>query len=117
MLMLLSLLIYLKAKLIALPYLIVVVYRYLLEYLKTTTFMVKHNFKVIPSARCTPAANAICKDIDVFSKDYIFWYFITMNLDFPSWALFCGFHIVHFTVSFVLFYGMHFLYLLHLYLM
>jgi hypothetical protein len=33
--------------------------------------MVHHNFKVSPSASCVYAANAICKDIDIFNKDYI----------------------------------------------
>jgi hypothetical protein len=32
--------------------------------------MVNHNFKVIPLPRCVSAANAICKDIDIFTKDY-----------------------------------------------
>jgi hypothetical protein len=32
--------------------------------------MVNHNFKVIQSPRCVSAANAICKDIDIFTKDY-----------------------------------------------
>jgi hypothetical protein len=36
-----------------------------------STFMVNHNFKVSPSARCVSAANAICKNTDVFNKDYI----------------------------------------------
>jgi hypothetical protein len=30
-----------------------------------------HNFKVSPSARCVYAANAVCKDIEIFNKDKI----------------------------------------------
>jgi hypothetical protein len=34
--------------------------------------MVNHSFKVIVSANCVVfAAFAVCKDIDVFNKDYI----------------------------------------------
>jgi hypothetical protein len=33
--------------------------------------MVTHSFKVSPSARCVSAANASCKDIDIFKKGYI----------------------------------------------
>jgi hypothetical protein len=33
-------------------------------------FLVNHNFKVSPSARCVSVANPICKDIDIFEKDY-----------------------------------------------
>jgi hypothetical protein len=36
-----------------------------------STFVVNHNFKVSPSARCVSAANAICKEIDIFNKDKI----------------------------------------------
>jgi hypothetical protein len=36
-----------------------------------STFMVNHNFKVSPSAGCVSTANAICKDIDIFNKEYI----------------------------------------------
>jgi hypothetical protein len=35
-----------------------------------STFMVNHNFKVSPSARCVSAANTICKDTDIFDKNY-----------------------------------------------
>jgi hypothetical protein len=34
-----------------------------------STFVVNHNFKVSPSARCVSAANAMCKEIDIYSKD------------------------------------------------
>jgi hypothetical protein len=33
--------------------------------------VVNHNFKVSLSARCVSAANAICKEIDIFNKDKI----------------------------------------------
>jgi hypothetical protein len=33
--------------------------------------MVNHNFKASPSSSCVSAANAICKDTDIFKKDYI----------------------------------------------
>jgi hypothetical protein len=33
--------------------------------------MINHNIKVNPSATHIFAANAICKDIDIFKKDYI----------------------------------------------
>jgi hypothetical protein len=33
--------------------------------------LVNHNFKVSPSVRCVSAANAICKEIDIFNKDKI----------------------------------------------
>jgi hypothetical protein len=33
--------------------------------------MVNNSFKVSPSARCVSAASDICKDIDIFNKDYI----------------------------------------------
>jgi hypothetical protein len=33
--------------------------------------MVNQNFKVSPSATWIAAVNAICKDIDIFKKDYI----------------------------------------------
>jgi hypothetical protein len=36
-----------------------------------STFVVNHNFKVSPSARCVSAAKAICKEIDIFNKDKI----------------------------------------------
>jgi hypothetical protein len=36
-----------------------------------STFTVNHNFKVSPSARCVSAANAVCRSIDIFSKDCI----------------------------------------------
>jgi hypothetical protein len=36
-----------------------------------TTFTVHRNFKVSPSARCVSAANAVCRCIDIFNKDYI----------------------------------------------
>jgi hypothetical protein len=36
-------------------------------------FTVNHNFKVSPSGKCVSAAAAagICKDFDLFDKDYI----------------------------------------------
>jgi hypothetical protein len=34
-----------------------------------STFVVNHNLKVSPSARCVSAANAMCKEIDIFNKD------------------------------------------------
>jgi hypothetical protein len=34
-------------------------------------FVVNHNFKISPSARCVSVANPICKDIDIFEKDFI----------------------------------------------
>jgi hypothetical protein len=33
--------------------------------------MVNHKYKVSPSARYVSAANFICKDIDIFKKNYI----------------------------------------------
>jgi hypothetical protein len=36
-----------------------------------SSFVVNKNFKVNPSTRCVSAANAICKEIDVFNKDKI----------------------------------------------
>jgi hypothetical protein len=36
-----------------------------------STFAANGNFKVIPSATCIPAANAACRDIDIFNKDCI----------------------------------------------
>jgi hypothetical protein len=36
-----------------------------------STFIVNHNFKVSPSARCVSAANATCKDNDIFNGDCI----------------------------------------------
>jgi hypothetical protein len=36
-----------------------------------STFMVNHNFKVSPSARCVSADNAVCKGTGIFNKDYI----------------------------------------------
>jgi hypothetical protein len=36
-----------------------------------STFIVNHNFKVSSSAGCDSASNAICKDNDIFSRDYI----------------------------------------------
>jgi hypothetical protein len=46
-------------------------YVYPLEELDFSTFVVNHNFKVSPSARCVSAANAICKETDIFNKDKI----------------------------------------------
>jgi hypothetical protein len=34
-------------------------------------FVVNHNFKVSLSVKCVSAANAICKEIDIFNKDRI----------------------------------------------
>jgi hypothetical protein len=42
-----------------------------------STFVVNHNFKVSPSGRCVSAANATCKEIDVFNKDKIMFVDIT----------------------------------------
>jgi hypothetical protein len=39
--------------------------------IRDNTFIVDHNFKVGPSVRCDSAANAICKDTDIFNMDYI----------------------------------------------
>jgi hypothetical protein len=36
-----------------------------------STYMVNHNFKMSPSDRYISAANAICKVIHIFNKDYI----------------------------------------------
>jgi membrane-associated HD superfamily phosphohydrolase len=36
-----------------------------------STFVVRQNFKVSPSARCVSAANTIYKEIDIFNKDKI----------------------------------------------
>jgi hypothetical protein len=68
-----SLLMCLKTKFAFLPYLILSVSVYLPTRIirDYSTFMVNHNFEVGPSARCDIAANAICKDIDIFNKDYI----------------------------------------------
>jgi hypothetical protein len=56
-----------------------------------------HNFKVSPSARCIPAANAICKETDIFNKDkislidisllYLFLHFLDFALFFCSLLL------------------------------
>jgi hypothetical protein len=35
------------------------------------TFTVHRNFKVSPSAGCDTAANAVCRSIHIFNKDYI----------------------------------------------
>jgi membrane-associated HD superfamily phosphohydrolase len=35
------------------------------------SFVVKHNFKVSPSAICVSAASAICKESDILNKDRI----------------------------------------------
>jgi hypothetical protein len=37
----------------------------------TIEFMVNHSFKMRPSSICVSSANAICKDSDIFNKDYI----------------------------------------------
>jgi hypothetical protein len=36
-----------------------------------STFVVNHNFIARPSSICVSAANAICKDFDIFNKDKI----------------------------------------------
>jgi hypothetical protein len=62
---------------IVLPYLIlstcvcVSIYIYIYIYLQNYTCMVNLNFKTSNSARCFSTANAICKDIDIFYKDYM----------------------------------------------
>jgi hypothetical protein len=64
--------------------------------------MVNHNFKVSPLPRCVSAANAICKDIDIFNNDCV----SLMDIMFFNFSLsiFCRFHIVHLdSVSFSLF--------------
>jgi hypothetical protein len=70
-LMLFFLLMYLKIKLVVLPYLILLAYVYPLGELETSLPSWLTNFKVSPSARCASAANVICKEIDIFNKDKI----------------------------------------------
>jgi hypothetical protein len=67
-LMLFFLLTYLKIKLVVLPYLILLTYVYPLGKLDLSSYVVNHNFKVSPSARCVSAANDICKETDIFNK-------------------------------------------------
>jgi hypothetical protein len=58
-----------KAKLFVLLFLSLLVCGYLLKQLETT-FVVNHNFKISPSARCVSDSNAICKGNRYFNKDY-----------------------------------------------
>jgi hypothetical protein len=43
-------------------------------------FVVNHNFKVSPSARCVCAANDTCKDFHNFKMDYITLNYIFITL-------------------------------------
>jgi hypothetical protein len=43
-------------------------YRSIRDY---NTFSVQHNFKVSPCTRCVSAANAVCRNIDIFNKNCI----------------------------------------------
>jgi hypothetical protein len=62
---------FLKAKLVAHLFLILLVCVYPLGLLETSTFTVHRNFKVCPSARCVSAANAVCRSINIFNTDCI----------------------------------------------
>jgi hypothetical protein len=65
-------LMFLKAKLIAHLFFILLVCAYPLGLLRDfCTFTVHYNFKVSPSARCVYAANAVCRSIDIFNTDCI----------------------------------------------
>jgi hypothetical protein len=66
------LLMFLKEKLVAHLFLILLVCSYPLGLLETILlFTVHRNFKVSPSARCVSAANAVCRSINIFNKDCI----------------------------------------------
>jgi hypothetical protein len=65
------LLMFLKAKLVAHLFLILLVCAYPLGLLDFSTFTVHRNFKVSPSARCVSAANAVCRSIGIFNTDCI----------------------------------------------
>jgi hypothetical protein len=66
------LLMFLKAKLVAHLFLILLVCAYPLGLSETTLFLPVHrNFKASPSARCISAADAVLWSIDIFNKDCI----------------------------------------------
>jgi hypothetical protein len=58
---------YLKIKLVALPYFIQLVN----GITDNSTFVLNHTFKVSPPARCVSAPNAIYKETGIFNKDKI----------------------------------------------
>jgi hypothetical protein len=62
--------------------------------------MADHNFKVSVLARCVSAVNAVCKDIDIFNKDYIsltdiLKHCLYLDLPYFYFSIFSGFHTVH----------------------
>jgi hypothetical protein len=62
---------YLKTEAVVLPHLILSVYIPTRIIGDHSTFMVNHNFKVSPSARCVYNASAFYKDNKIFNNDYI----------------------------------------------
>lgn len=62
---------YLKTKLLVLPYLTLSVYGLLAYLTDYSTFVVNHNFNVCPSATCVSATNDTWKNMDIFNKGYI----------------------------------------------
>jgi hypothetical protein len=63
---------YLKIKLVVLPYFILLAYVYPSRGIRDfCTFVVNNNFKISPPARCVSAANVIYKETDIFNKNKI----------------------------------------------